>query len=226
MALIKCPECGKEISDKAVSCPNCGYEGFKKKKKITKKSAVIIGVIVAVIVFVIVMLLLFQLVFKNNKLNKNSEENQLIGVETVDDFIDKFSDCAASYELSSKNLKYIKEHSDKNYFAASIFNIISEFKRQDIDSQQVKYMTNAKDIASITKISQNEDANNSYKKFIQSLSSYYTYVMSDRVTSYDTYFSESNKRKQEVISSKKKFYSYFTKEAQDRLENIWIKYEN
>ncbi len=24
MALIKCEECGKEISDKAVSCPNCG----------------------------------------------------------------------------------------------------------------------------------------------------------------------------------------------------------
>lgn len=24
MALIKCSECGKDISDKAVSCPNCG----------------------------------------------------------------------------------------------------------------------------------------------------------------------------------------------------------
>ena len=24
MALIKCPECGKELSDKATSCPNCG----------------------------------------------------------------------------------------------------------------------------------------------------------------------------------------------------------
>ncbi len=24
MALISCPECGKEISDKAASCPNCG----------------------------------------------------------------------------------------------------------------------------------------------------------------------------------------------------------
>ena len=24
MALIKCPECGKKISDKAPSCPNCG----------------------------------------------------------------------------------------------------------------------------------------------------------------------------------------------------------
>lgn len=25
MALFKCPECGKEISDKASSCPGCGY---------------------------------------------------------------------------------------------------------------------------------------------------------------------------------------------------------
>ena len=24
MALIKCPECGKEVSDKALSCPKCG----------------------------------------------------------------------------------------------------------------------------------------------------------------------------------------------------------
>ena len=24
MALIKCPECGKEFSDKASACPNCG----------------------------------------------------------------------------------------------------------------------------------------------------------------------------------------------------------
>lgn len=25
MALIKCPECGKEVSDKAKACPNCGF---------------------------------------------------------------------------------------------------------------------------------------------------------------------------------------------------------
>lgn len=25
MALITCPECGKEVSDKAKMCPNCGY---------------------------------------------------------------------------------------------------------------------------------------------------------------------------------------------------------
>lgn len=31
MALINCPECGKEISDKANMCPNCGNPVAKKK---------------------------------------------------------------------------------------------------------------------------------------------------------------------------------------------------
>lgn len=31
MALINCPECGKEISDKAASCPNCGTPIGNKK---------------------------------------------------------------------------------------------------------------------------------------------------------------------------------------------------
>ncbi|MBO6092564.1 MAG: zinc ribbon domain-containing protein, partial [Oscillospiraceae bacterium] len=25
MALIKCPECGTEVSDKAIACPKCAY---------------------------------------------------------------------------------------------------------------------------------------------------------------------------------------------------------
>ena len=36
MALIKCPECGKKMSDKAESCPHCGYsKTFKKNNNIT-----------------------------------------------------------------------------------------------------------------------------------------------------------------------------------------------
>lgn len=36
MALIKCPECGKEISDKAPTCPNCGCpkNEFLKSKEL------------------------------------------------------------------------------------------------------------------------------------------------------------------------------------------------
>lgn len=32
MALISCPECSKEVSDSAESCPNCGYSIFKHLK--------------------------------------------------------------------------------------------------------------------------------------------------------------------------------------------------
>lgn len=36
MALINCPECGKEVSDKAEQCPNCGCNIVKYSKKIKK----------------------------------------------------------------------------------------------------------------------------------------------------------------------------------------------
>ena len=47
MALIKCPECGKEISDKAASCPNCGMplHPFMEKPTTSKAIPVICGTI-------------------------------------------------------------------------------------------------------------------------------------------------------------------------------------
>lgn len=72
MALVKCPECGKEISDKAKECPNCGIvisiidvsenveekfnESIENDKKITKnekkknknKKGLFVGIIVVV----------------------------------------------------------------------------------------------------------------------------------------------------------------------------------
>ncbi|HEE9829758.1 TPA: zinc-ribbon domain-containing protein, partial [Citrobacter freundii] len=32
MALIKCKECGEQVSDKAASCPKCGAPIAKKNK--------------------------------------------------------------------------------------------------------------------------------------------------------------------------------------------------
>ena len=48
MALIKCPECGKEISDTVKTCPNCGYK--KSKKEISKKKLIIIIILLIVII--------------------------------------------------------------------------------------------------------------------------------------------------------------------------------
>lgn len=39
MALIKCPECGKEISEHALSCPNCGYPVSLIENKSSEKKS-------------------------------------------------------------------------------------------------------------------------------------------------------------------------------------------
>ena len=48
MALIKCKECGKEISDSVKSCPHCGYV-YKKTKEMTTMKVVRIIIIVALV---------------------------------------------------------------------------------------------------------------------------------------------------------------------------------
>ena len=66
MALIKCRECGKEISDKAMECIHCGNKvNFKKDsikkqiKKTNKKSIFIIGGILLVLILVGITIFLF-----------------------------------------------------------------------------------------------------------------------------------------------------------------------
>lgn len=46
MAMIKCKECGKEISDKAKACPNCGA---KYESEDTKTMRVVIGSLILII---------------------------------------------------------------------------------------------------------------------------------------------------------------------------------
>lgn len=48
MALVKCPECGKEISDTAGKCPKCGYK-MKQTKINTKKVIIIISFVIALV---------------------------------------------------------------------------------------------------------------------------------------------------------------------------------
>ena len=40
MALIRCPECGGEISDKAIACPHCGFPLENKNTEIEKPSEI------------------------------------------------------------------------------------------------------------------------------------------------------------------------------------------
>lgn len=65
MALIQCPECGKEISDKAKNCPNCGYvlPHFRKNEKL-KRYTKIVGICV---ISFLVLFLAFLLIKMNIK---------------------------------------------------------------------------------------------------------------------------------------------------------------
>lgn len=76
MALINCPECGKQISNNAENCPNCGYPINKKnyskqKNKIVVKSGegcflqtLNIGcIIIAIIIIIIILIILFSVFF-------------------------------------------------------------------------------------------------------------------------------------------------------------------
>ena len=69
MALMKCPECGKEISDRATSCPNCGCpilistdnstqipdrNQVEKTKADKKKTITIAGSIIAIVAIIVV----------------------------------------------------------------------------------------------------------------------------------------------------------------------------
>jgi len=53
MALIECPECKREISDKAVSCPHCGYQQQKTKKAPEKKKSSPNGCLVAILIIIV-----------------------------------------------------------------------------------------------------------------------------------------------------------------------------
>lgn len=50
MALIKCKECGKEISDQANACPNCGAKPYKPSGCL----AVFVAVAVLIVIFSLV----------------------------------------------------------------------------------------------------------------------------------------------------------------------------
>lgn len=59
MALIKCTECGKEISDSAVSCPHCGYKASPSQMA-TQAKILTSQYIAALIILIIGVILLWS----------------------------------------------------------------------------------------------------------------------------------------------------------------------
>lgn len=80
MALIKCPECKKNMSDKADACPHCGYQvkeskvsGGLEKLKSNPNTKYILVVLVALVV--IILFGVFDKKENNNPTNPNEPSN-------------------------------------------------------------------------------------------------------------------------------------------------------
>lgn len=84
MALINCPECGKEISDTCESCIHCGYklsnnEGSKGKQA-NKKKIPIIAIILVIVIIIgigIASILIINSIRENNRIEQEKQEQLL-----------------------------------------------------------------------------------------------------------------------------------------------------
>ncbi len=95
MALINCPECQKEISDRVKSCPNCGYPLIEdlteiqkveitsvKFKKMDRSKKIKIAVS-SLIILVIVAFSIVGYTIHNNTQNKKVEKEYLLNLNAV-----------------------------------------------------------------------------------------------------------------------------------------------
>jgi RNA polymerase subunit RPABC4/transcription elongation factor Spt4 len=92
MSLIKCQECGNEISDKAKTCPHCGY----KVKKYNKKNIVIISSLSVMVIAIIIIIYFFQ----NGKPSEYSVQAYNYGIDALmvaDNYLDKDYDYDEAY---------------------------------------------------------------------------------------------------------------------------------
>lgn len=73
MAMIKCKECGKKISDKAKSCPHCGYSYVDSEDIINEDSKKNITKICAVIGIIITIIIIGKMIYNSSINNKISD---------------------------------------------------------------------------------------------------------------------------------------------------------
>lgn len=96
MALINCPECKKEVSNSALSCPHCGFQLIEKKepkakpqlKNPKKKNS---GCIIWLIVIAILIIILYNYESSGDSSSSSgsSSSNKFLAYNYAEDFVKK-----------------------------------------------------------------------------------------------------------------------------------------
>lgn len=137
--LIKCPDCGKQISLNADTCPNCGHP-FRKKKKHSYK--IMVGIIV---ILAIALVAGWNVIYRVEQNNKHQEKINNI-VEKIDLFMEKALPTQKEYDdimricdgLTDEekeeisNLKKVEKY--KNINLNKVNNLFDRIKMIDINT--------------------------------------------------------------------------------------------
>ena len=126
MALITCKECGKEISDTAKICPNCGYS--QKKSVITQynKMPIIVFFIVSGIVFFRLILCVAGLITEYNNWNETKARNVIEPVyeEATEAATEKYTErsgyvVSETYDFNKDTIYETDSDEDKDFTNSS-----------------------------------------------------------------------------------------------------------
>ena len=128
MALVKCPECNHEVSDKAQICPNCGYKLLENNKiKVSVKVPLVASIIYTIcvciyasdylwntssIIMFIIGLSLIGIIAMGQKLGNKIQNYIFIILYIIGAFIMTFN-----YNMSRLDLDFI----DGDFFSSHIY---------------------------------------------------------------------------------------------------------
>lgn len=115
MALIKCEECGKEISSQAKTCPNCGA-----KTEISEKKKYNIILVVCGLVVIILVLLSIYFIHTSNPIYKYKQEAISI-LEEYKDNKNLISIDSLSQQIEDLQTEFDRQYKDNDDLSYSIF---------------------------------------------------------------------------------------------------------
>ncbi|MDE6568442.1 MAG: zinc-ribbon domain-containing protein [Lachnospiraceae bacterium] len=179
MALFYCPECGKEVSDTAKFCPNCGYKLPKNKKKkdlVNKKTKtmIIASAITIILIVGVISCLVSILRLNDSEKAQVASLNRLISKTMQENIENKTEEQLHTYQEECKNItkKYsslkwkqkrkISQYSTVQERISSIDRQINTVREREV--QNVIDLVNA--IGDVTLDSQSaiDSAKNEYNK--------------------------------------------------------------
>lgn len=135
MALIKCPECGKEVSNQLKKCNNCGYK-LKQVDKKKKKIIIIAGVVI--LALAIVASIVGVNISKSNQEKSDKEYHDQIVVTSSKIYVNALVSNLYCYDIGKVWYNAI-------FDKFSVWDDYYQYKSTDFNESIAKYLTKNKD---------------------------------------------------------------------------------